>query len=158
MKVSFQTLGVVTTRSTPTLPSTTWLLRWTFLPHRDGKYMGLVSYIKIIPTHYPIKEPWLFTYLFSLFLFHVLFCFRCTTIAFLLKQVADEHAEEAHEEEHRDKHICDVFGVSIPGVVRGPWRRLCPGVQRAAAAAVYRKKHAQRVRRRSGARPREMFM
>lgn len=53
------------------------------------------------------------TYLFHLFLFNVLLSFCCTTIAFLLKQVADEDAKETHDKEHRDKGIGNVFWVSI---------------------------------------------
>ena len=66
----------------------------------------------------------IFTYLFNLFSFNVLLSFCCTSIAFLLKQVANEDAKETHDEEHRDKGICDVFRVSIPIVVRGWGRRL----------------------------------
>lgn len=61
----------------------------------------------------------IFTYLFNLFSFNVLLSFCCTSIAFLLKQVANEDAKETHDEEHRDKGICDVFRVSIPIVVSG---------------------------------------
>lgn len=80
-------------------------------------------------THLGKKKQKLFTYLFHLFLFNFLLGLRRTPIAFLLKQVADEDTKETHDEEHGDKHIRDIFWVSIPSIVGGwRWRRLCSGV------------------------------
>lgn len=95
----------------------------------------------MVSIHISIKRMQAFTYLFNLFLFHILLGFCCTTIAFLLEQVADEDAEETHDEEHRDERICDILWVSIASIVSGRRCRLRFGVQRAAATIVYRKKY-----------------
>lgn len=65
------------------------------------------------------KKQRLLTYLLYFFLFNFLFGLCRTPITFLLKQVADEDPKETHDEEHRDKHIRDIFRMSIPSVVGG---------------------------------------
>lgn len=87
------------------------------------------------------KESRLFTYLLNLFLLHILLGFCCTTIAFLLKQVADEDTKETHDEEHRDKRIGNIFGVSALSIVSGRRCCLCSGVQCAAASIVWKNTH-----------------
>ena len=96
----------------------------SFALQRQKTYMTHFL-LKIVCTPIPTKKIiQIFTYLFNLFSFNVLLSFCRTSIAFLLKQVANEDAKETHDEEHRDKGIRDIFRVSIPSVVRGRGRRL----------------------------------
>lgn len=98
-----------------------WITCFTETENIHDSFIKKLSVLTFPHTHKIIQ---IFTYLFNLFSFNILLSFCCTSIAFLLKQVANEDAKETHDEEDRDKGIGDVFRVSIPSAVRGRGRRL----------------------------------